>query len=102
MMKGKRQMKLSEAVQIADFLAISQGKCAPCRRHRRAPRRAANCRAVAGARPRLQLFSVGCPTVCVLPTQGLVPAADRSCWKSTQLSVTAYAEHKPLLAGDHF
>src|SRR6516165_3662547 len=25
-----------------------------------------------------------------------------SRWKSTKLSVTAYAEHKPLLAGDHF
>jgi len=29
-------------------------------------------------------------------------APKESRWKSTQLSVTAYAEHKPLLAGDHF
>jgi hypothetical protein len=41
-----------------------------------------------------------CPTACVLPTQGLVPAADPR-WKSTHSSVIAFAERKPLLAGDH-
>jgi len=43
-----------------------------------------------------------CPTVCVLPTKAWFQPPTGSRWKSTQLSVTAYAEHKPLLAGSHF
>jgi hypothetical protein len=102
MMKDKRQMRLSEAVQIADFLAISQGKCAPCRRHRRAPagRRTA-ARSRAPALDYNSSASAAQPSACCQRKAWFQPPTG-SCWKSTQLSVTAYAEHKPLLAGDHF
>ena len=40
------------------------------------------------------------PSACCRPKAWFqLPTGSR--WKSTQLSVTAYAEHKPLLAGDH-
>jgi len=41
------------------------------------------------------------PSACCRPKAWFQPPIG-SRWKSTQLSVTAYAEHKPLLAGDHF
>src|SRR6266478_5269682 len=40
------------------------------------------------------------PACCRPKAWFLPPTGSR--WKSTQLSVTAYAAHKPLLAGDHF
>ena len=41
------------------------------------------------------------PSACCRPKAWFQPPIG-SRWKSTQLSVTAYAEHKPLLAGSHF
>ncbi len=41
------------------------------------------------------------PPVCCRPKPWSQPLTG-SRWKSTQLSVTAYAGHSPLLAGDHF
>jgi hypothetical protein len=41
------------------------------------------------------------PSACCRP-KAWFHLSTGSRWKSTQLSVSAYAEHKPLLAGDHF
>ena len=41
-----------------------------------------------------------CPTARVLPTQGLVAAADGSRWKTTRSLATCRGEHEPLLAGE--
>ena len=43
-----------------------------------------------------------CPTACVLPTQGWLLRQTGLRWKSTPLRATNCAEHKPLLASDHF
>ena len=43
-----------------------------------------------------------CPTVCVLPTQGLVPTADRVALEKHAVERDRLRKHKPLLAGDHF
>ena len=43
-----------------------------------------------------------CPTACVLRTQGLVAAADRIALEEHAIARDHCAEHKPLLAGDHF
>jgi hypothetical protein len=42
-----------------------------------------------------------CPTACVLPTQGLVAGADRTALEEYAFERDRFAEHKPLLAGDH-